>query len=189
MLPMNPLDVWTKATEDHILQALITLGSLPTRQSDTADIDRSAYHIALSDVTRYGLSEAVKAILRGRLGHTFFPSPVELRQQCDKAMEPHIRQAERVRVRETQEQVRTQYARNTADRSPETKERVAAAYKRFCAGYEDDKKAVIENAEREAIRETYGMTPERLATIKDIPITATFSNPSVEIRKESDALS
>lgn len=52
-------------------------------------MDRAAYSVALENVTRYGISQAVRAIIQGSLDHVFFPSPPELRKECDRAMEPH----------------------------------------------------------------------------------------------------
>ena len=92
-------DVWKPATEADKISALAALGSLPSRQTSGA-LDKAAYYLALDGVTRFGLSEAVKAILRGRLGHAFFPSPPELRMQCDKAMEHHVQMRERIARRQ-----------------------------------------------------------------------------------------
>ena len=170
MLPVKSQDVWTKAKEEHILQALVMLGSLPTRQSDSADLDRAAYHIALDGVTRYGLSEAVKFILRGSLKHTFFPSPVELRQQCDKAMEWPEREAERIRRREAIERDREPPPRNPSEGE---KARVQKLLAGFYASYDKGKQAEDE-AERAEIRARYGMTDEALASIKDQPLPANW---------------
>lgn len=102
-------------------------------------MDRRMYFVALEGVTRYALGEAVKAIIRGALGHTFFPSPVELRQQCDKAMEPHVRQAQRVRMSEQQARENAEFDRVRAQRTPEAIARQQEAYRRFCQGYEAEK--------------------------------------------------
>jgi hypothetical protein len=79
MLPALKSDTTTRATEAQVLQALASLAGLPSRQADDAELDRKMYHVALEGVSRYALNEAVKAIIRGALGHTFFPSPVEMR--------------------------------------------------------------------------------------------------------------
>jgi hypothetical protein len=50
---------------------------------------KATYMIALDGVTRYSLEKATKLILQGSLGHAFMPSPPELRQQCDRIMQPH----------------------------------------------------------------------------------------------------
>lgn len=95
------------------------------------------YLVALEGVTRYALSEAVKAIMRGALGHAFFPSPPELRRLCNEAQRPHNDEARRIRLTEDERRDRREFeaARNRAQ-SPAAKARVAAAYARFCEGYE-----------------------------------------------------
>lgn len=173
MLPTTIPDISTKATETQILQALASLGGLPARQADGDGLDRSMYFVALEGVGRYALSGAVKAIIRGALGHTFFPTPVEFRQQCEKAMEPHIRQAERVRIQEAQERERAEFARTRQGQTPASRERVAAAYAKFCAGY-TSKKDEAEEAERADIRARYGMTDELIDAIPDQPVPSNF---------------
>lgn len=120
------------------MQALTSLAGLPSRQADDAEMDRRMYFVALEGVTRYALGEAVKSIIRGALGHTFFPSPVELRQQCDKAMEPHVRHAQRVRLSEQQARENAEFDRVRAQRTPEAIARQQAAYRRFCERYESE---------------------------------------------------
>ena len=95
-------------------------------------LDRASYYVALEDVTRHGLSEAVRAILRGALGHAFFPSPPELRIQCDKAMEWHERERDRIRRREES----AKGLGRPVEHSEESKARVAKLYAEFCASYE-----------------------------------------------------
>lgn len=135
MVPALKTDTTTKATEAQVLQALASLAGLPSRQADDAELDRKMYHYALQGVSRYALNEGVKAIIRGALGHTFFPSPVELRQQCDKAMEPHNRQAERIRIREEQETENARFNKVLAQRTPEAMARVSDIYRRYCEQY------------------------------------------------------
>lgn len=173
MLPITKPDTSSKATELQIIQALASLASLPSRQADDAEMDQQMYFVALDGVSRYALSEAVKSIIRGSLGHTFFPSPVEFRQQCEKAMEPHIRQAERIRIQETQERERAEFARSRQGQTPAARERVAAAYAKFCAGYTSEKDEA-EEAERADIRARYGMTDELVNAIADQPIPSNF---------------
>lgn len=117
------------------MQALASLAGLPSRQADDAELDRKMYHYALDGVSRYALNEAVKTIIRGALGHTFFPSPVELRLQCEKAMEPHIRQAERERIREQQETENARFERVVAQRTPQAMARVSEIYRQYCDAY------------------------------------------------------
>lgn len=78
----------------------MTLSGLPSRETSAGELDNQAFLIALDGVTRHGLSEAVKFILKGALGHPFMPSPPELRMQCDKAMKWHEDEAAKIRRRE-----------------------------------------------------------------------------------------
>lgn len=142
---------------------MISLGSLPARSSETADIDRATYNVALDGVTRHGLTQAVVSILKGKLGHTFFPSPVELRHACDAAMEPHVREAERIQRRNQNSKENADYERVIAARTPEGRARVKATYDAFCSAYKDDK---AQQASHE-VRGRYGMTDDRMADVPD----------------------
>lgn len=137
MIPALQSDVWKPATETEKIQALVTLSALPSRATTAGDLDNAAFMAALDGVTRYGLAEGVKAILRGALGHAFLPSPPELRIECDKAMRWHEREAENIRrqERENAEWKRT-HGRWQSSPTPEARARVAALYAEFCAGYE-----------------------------------------------------
>ncbi|MGU3399246.1 hypothetical protein ACLBWS_05805 [Brucellaceae bacterium D45D] len=64
------------------------LASLPAREASNAEAVEAAYFIALEGVSFFALETATKSILRNGLGHPFFPSPPELRQECDKVMKP-----------------------------------------------------------------------------------------------------
>lgn len=121
------------------------------------------YHVALDGVSRYALNEAVKAIIRGGLGHTFFPSPVEMRQQCEKAIEPHIRQADRIRRREEQERDNAAFERVIATRTPAAVERQQEAYRRYCEQYQASKPITKEPAVL--------LDPEEVAKLPDAPAT------------------
>jgi len=63
----------------------------------------------LAGVTKYGLEQAIDAVLQNKLGHGFFPSPPELRGLCDKAMEHHVWMRDQIHRRERME----------AERAPE----------------------------------------------------------------------
>ena len=178
MLPALTPDISTRATESQVLQALASLAGLPSRQADDAALDQQMYFVALDGVSRYALSAAVKSIIRGSLGHTFFPSPVEFRQQCENAMEPHIRQAERVRIQEAQERERAEFARTRQGQTQASRERVAAAYAKFCASYTSEKDEA-EEAERADIRARYGMTDELIDAIPDQPVPSNFKKLEV----------
>jgi hypothetical protein len=120
-------------------------------------LDRAAYYIALEGVTRYGLAEAVKFILRGALGHAFFPSPPELRLQCDKSMEFHEMERRRIARREQMERERQEAAPH-GEPTPEARARVAATYAKFCAGYD-----------KAAAEDTLKLDPELVAQVPDNP--------------------
>lgn len=167
-LPTIPKDVWAPATEQHKAAALASLASLPSRATNSESLDSAAYYIALEGVTRYGLSEAVRAIFKNALGHAFFPSPPELRGQCDKAMEHHVRMRDRVWLRE---RIARETPPDVPPRTEEEKARVAEIMREFHASSEREKAAAIE-AERAEIRQRYGMTDEVLASIKDQPLPA-----------------
>lgn len=165
-LPAHQIDVWKPASQEDQIKALILLGALPARAADDVSVDKAAYYLALEGVTRYGLSEAVKAILQGKLGHAFFPSPPELRLQCDAAMEWHEREADRIRRRE-------QMAREKpAERAPLTedeKRRQQDRMARFHASIEGQEASASFEAERADIRARYGMTDEALSSMRDAP--------------------
>jgi hypothetical protein len=164
MLPTLQTDVWIRSTEDDWRKALATFERQPSRATSSAEFDQQVYFLALDGTTRYGLAEAVKAIVQGALGHAFFPSPPELRMQCDKAMQWHEYERERIWQRERNRLSAPQQIPQT----PEGRERVAKAYDEFCAGYVSEA-TKAEEAERQFIRDKYGMTPERLASIPDRP--------------------
>lgn len=132
----------------------MTLSGLPSRQTTAGDLDNAAFMLALEGVAKHGLSEAVKRILKGALGHGFLPSPPELRLQCDKAMEWHERERDRIRRREQIEREMPVHRELT----PEARARVNAIYADFCKGYE---KASTEG--------TFRLDPELVAKIPDNP--------------------
>lgn len=122
--------------------------------------DKGAYYVALEGVTRYGLAEAAKAILRGALCHAFYPSPPELRMQCDKAMEWHERRAERERYAKSQAMPDSKRQEPT----PEAKARMAKVYANFCKSYE-----------RKPVTEPLKLDPALVAQLPD--------NPSALVRR------
>jgi hypothetical protein len=151
---------------------MVILGSLPAREADDKrkEIDKAAMYLALEGVTKHGLAEAVKFILRGALGHTFFPSPPELRIQCDKAMEWPERERERIRRRE---QIERERPADRPEPTPDQRRRQQAAYQRFLASYDGGKQSA-EEAERAEVRARYGMTPEVLDAMRDQPVPSNF---------------
>lgn len=130
---------------------------MPSRATSSAEFDQQVYFIALDGTTRHGLSEAVKFILRGALGHAFYPSPPELRMQCDKAMEWHEREAERIRRQSDFQKFRKEQDEWRPPTEAE-KARSAAVYAQFCKGYE-----------KAATEDTFKLDPELVAQIPDNP--------------------
>ena len=166
------IDVWTPASQEDKIKALISLGGLPAREATNQQIDKALYYLALDGVTRYGLAEAVRAVSQNKLGHGFFPSPPELRGLCDKAMEWHEHQRER-EYRE-ERYIRERRENNAiVQRSPEAIVRQQEAYRKFCAGYTSEKQSA-EEAERAEIRARYGMTDELIDAIPDQPVPSNF---------------
>ncbi len=130
-------DTASKSSRSEITQALSLLRSLPRRATDTGQgkLNLEAYFIALEGVTRWGLSEAIKAILKGALGHGFMPSPPELRRQYEVAMKPVYDQWQRAN-REAREMAERQAERKTEIvRTPEARAKIAATYAAFCASH------------------------------------------------------
>lgn len=130
------LDVWKLATEGEQIQSLSLLAGLPAREADDVRVDKPAYYIALRGVTSYGLREAVKSILQGGLGHAFFPSPAELRLECDRHMKSFERQRTREKMLADHARENREFDRIRSERSPESVARVKALYERFCADRE-----------------------------------------------------
>lgn len=176
MLPAHQQDVWNPATETEKIQALVMLSGLPSRATSAGELDNAAYLTALDGTTRYGLAEAVKAILKGSLGHGFMPSPPELRIEHDKAMRWHEDMAAKIRRRERENEG---FARDSSDGwrppTPEEKARVAALMAEFNASHDAAKNADFE-AERAEIRARYGMTDEALAALPGIELQRTWNS-------------
>jgi hypothetical protein len=139
----------------------VTLSGLPSRETTAGEIDNAAFMMALDGVTRYGLSEAVRFILRGALGHAFLPSPPELRIQCDKAMEYHKQMRERIARQERIANERLpDIPPRTADEIARHTERMARFYE--ASGYEDGRKIA---------QERVTLDPALVAQIADAPTT------------------
>jgi hypothetical protein len=151
------------------LKALVLLGGLPARESSDPHAEKAAYHLALEGVTRYGLQEAVKTILRGSLGHTFFPSPVELRQQCDRAMEWVFQEERRIKHREELFRDRREFEESRATRTPDQIERVKALTAKLHETLDGNREDSVEQ-ERAFVRAKYGITAEALGKIPDLPL-------------------
>ena len=160
-LPAHQTDVWSPASQQDKIKALVLLAGMPAREAGDTQVDKAAYYLALENVTRYGLAEAVKAILQGQLGHAFFPSPPELRMQCDRAMEHHKQMRERIARQERIASERLpDIPPRTADEIARHKERMARFYE--ASGYEDGQKIA---------QERVTLDPALVAQIADAPTT------------------
>lgn len=156
MLPTIHQDVWIRATEDDWRKALALLDRLPSRATSSAAFDQRVYFLALDGTTRFGVEKATVAILQNALGHAFFPSPPELRGQCDKAMEPHEHERERIWQREKSKFPKDSW--EPQQQTPEGRARVARAYAEFCKSYE-----------KPAEETTTILDPELVAQVPDNP--------------------
>ncbi len=83
--------VFHLATHADRVDALRVLANaLPGRQPVDMQLMLGAYEVALEGVSRWGLAEATREILKGSLAHGFMPSPPELRREVDRVMAPHV---------------------------------------------------------------------------------------------------
>ena len=163
-LPTPPKDTTRLASETDKLQALASLATLPAPRSfseEQDEINDKAMMDALGGVTRYALGEAVRSILRGALGHTFFPSPVELRRLCDEAQRPHSDYQRRVRITEEQQRERDEFNRIQASKTPEALARSRALWEQARARLAPDKEP----------EPRLTLDPELVAKVPDAPST------------------
>ena len=135
---------------------------MPSRLVGDDMLDRAAYYLALEGVTRFSLVEAAKAIIRGALGHTFFPSPVEIRMQCDKVMAPYVAARRRMEELAKQQRENEAYERTRQAAAKTGKDRARKAYADFVAGYEAMKRNEPEGF-------VSSLDPELVARIPDRP--------------------
>jgi hypothetical protein len=131
--------VVSTSTQTDILQALGLLASLPSRSSEFSN---QAYFVALDGVTRKHLFRATERILKGALGHAFFPSPPEFRLLCDKQVEADLEDARKQRMLEEERAMRAEARFYDEQRTPEAKERVKAIYDEYRA--KDDARRAAE---------------------------------------------
>lgn len=135
--------------------------------------DKGAYYVALEGVTRYGLAEAVRSILRGALGHAFFPSPPELRIQCDKAMGHHHDSLARAHHAS---KLRSQIVPERILPTPEEKARVSKIYEEFCKRHEERKNGPVEPLK---------LDPELVAQLPDNPSALVRQRMGVNVEARS----
>ena len=128
-------------------------------------MDEATFFVALDGTYRHGLVEAVKFILRGALGHAFFPSPPELRMQHDKCMAHHGDMRALIQRRE---QIAAERPA-PVERTPAQVARVKAIYADFCKGYE---KATVED--------TFRLDPALVAQIPDNPKALIYQRKGAE---------
>lgn len=170
------IDVWALASADEKIEVMRRLGVLSARQATDPRLNREAYYLALEGVTSYALKTAEKAILQGILGHSFFPSPPELRIQCNKAMEPYEWERERAKRRTLLE---SESLKPLPPKTAAAKERVSRLYAEFldsCAGVSDTPSDFD-------LRERHGITDERLAELPDRAPAEDWHRPSVRIER------
>ena len=153
------------------------LKSLPSRASDTAEIDRQAFIIGQQGVTRGALAEAVKQVLRGALGHGFHPSAPEFRLLCDGIQRKQAE--ERARGSDERRQLRDneqQRLRHEQTKTPEARARVAAMLARFNQSHDEAKASERQSG----ITETPDQVRDRL--IGQIGETAFNNIPDLPVK-------
>lgn len=142
--------------------------SLPARPSSDFEFDAAVYVVALDGVTQWALREAIRSVLQGGLGHTFFPAAPELRMHCEKVYAPVLDRLDR-EARERRAREEAAEFRPVEPKTPEQKARASAAYAAFVESHEriatPGRKSEAE--ELKEIRAKYD--PELLDAIPDRP--------------------
>ncbi|BCG85340.1 hypothetical protein MesoLj113c_14500 [Mesorhizobium sp. 113-3-9] len=164
------------ATRQDVAGALVTLSCLPKRQSVDAVVEFEAYCVALEGIASATLAGAVKAILRNALGHAFFPSPPELRGQCDRIRSAQLDEMANKQRKRRMAEEQAQFA--PVVHTKEQMARVARAHKAFL----DSLRPMNEADEIEAIRAKYD--PKDLERIPDRPTGAGMGPPGGEVAHE-----
>lgn len=144
--------------------SIVSLKALPQRPQSSVEFSEMGYLIALEGVSAWALMEATKAILRGSLPHTFFPSPPEFRKECERVMQPVIDRYDR------EYKLKNSWAEDSKPlppKTPEARARVSAAYAEFLEGHARASRtnAKTEAEELEEIRAKYD--PALLAAVPD----------------------
>jgi len=121
-------------------------------------MEMAGYYVALEGVSKFAIQTAAKAIMRGSLGHTFYPKPPELRLQCEEVMRP-IREAEardrrEVEIIREQQNDKRQRERSQASWTPESRARATAKWEAAKAQQR------LDNAAEETSRDHYDTSPE-----------------------------
>lgn len=141
-----------------MLQCLSFLSGLPSRDSTNGQMEMAGYYVALEGVSKFAIQTAAKAIMRGSLGHTFYPKPPELRLLCEEVMRP-IREAEARDRREAeiireQQNDQRQRERSQASWTPESRARATAKWEATKAQQR------LDNAAEETRRDQYDTSPD-----------------------------
>lgn len=147
--------------------------SLPARRSDDLDFDEAIYIVALDGVTLWSLMEAVKSIIRGGLGHSFFPAPPEFRMHCNALMQPVYDRFERLE-RERRDREENASVENLPPRTEAERQRARELMARFNESCADvtERAGKSEADELAEIRNKYD--PELLAAVPDRVESSTF---------------
>lgn len=156
------------------------LKSLPSRSSDTAEIDLLSFEDALCGFPFQVVIEAMRQINRFALGHRFHPTVPEFYDLCSriqrKEAEDRARETEPQRQRHENEQQRL---RHEQTKTPEARARVAAMLARFNQAHDEAKAS----ERQEGITETPDQVRDRLIgqvgetvfnNIPDLPVRDTF---------------
>lgn len=126
----NEADKQRVVTRQDIAGALVSLSPLVKRVALDPEIEFAGYLAGLRSVRYLDLVAAVQAILEGALGHGFFPTPPELRIECNRAFDRrHADDVREARRREMAEQIATR--NDLPKRTPEGRERVAKLMREF----------------------------------------------------------
>ena len=144
-----------------MFECLTLLSSLPSRASDSDQVNVAGYYLALEGVTRHGLQQATKQIMQGSLGHAFLPSPPELRQESEKVMRPILEARARDRreaeILKEQHEEKRQREHSQSTWTPESRQRASAKWKAIKAQMQ------AESAKEDANRDLYDVSSEACA--------------------------
>ncbi len=136
---IHSLDLAKKISNRDLMVSMSLLGVLPSRTSESPETLLASYWISLEGISKFALEGAVREILRGALNHTYFPTPVEIRQEVAKIENPirdaQHRKAAEIAQAEDEARIRQAHAQIT----PGTRARVAAIHAGFTAKYEADR--------------------------------------------------
>ena len=137
-------------------------------------METAGYYVALEGVSRFAIQTASKAIMRGALGHAFFPSPPELRMQCDEVMKP-IREAHArdKRDREIREDMKRDTQRQPVD--PERRRALIQKWEVMKAQQDTDRQnEALETASELRDRLIGKIGETAFNKIPDLPVSDTF---------------